>query len=132
MKLTDLTPSRSMIRRRIVRRALRGRCEAVGLDGFRRIGERILDVSPLGMMLAADEEVRVGEAVIVTFQVGEDADTWFDAEAEVARVIEGWREGDPGYAVGLRFTHIDLASRLLLAERLVGHPPPVPQRALRA
>lgn len=132
MKPSSPPSPRSMIRRRVVRRALRGRCEAVGLDGFRRIGERLLDVSPHGMMLAADEEVRIGESVIVTFQVGEDFDVWFDAEAEVARVIEGWREGDPGYAVGLRFTHIDLATRLVLAERLVGHPPPVPQRALRA
>ena len=65
------------------------------------------------------------------FQLGTDQDTWYDAEAEVARIIEGWREGDPGYALGLRFTHIDLSTRLVLAERLVGTPPPVPQRAVR-
>ncbi|MCB9611757.1 MAG: PilZ domain-containing protein [Sandaracinus sp.] len=122
---------RYLSRRRVLRRALRGRCEAVALDGFRRIGERVLDVSPHGMLLAADGEAQVGDTVIVTFQLGTDQDTWYDAEAEVARIIEGWREGDPGYALGLRFTHIDLSTRLVLAERLVGTPPPVPQRAVR-
>jgi hypothetical protein len=122
---------RYLTRRRVLRRALRGRCDAVALDGFRRLGERVLDVSPHGMMLAANDAAQVGDAVIVTFQLGDDLDTWFDAEAEVARVIEGWREGDPGYALGLRFTNIDLGTRLVLAERLVGTPPPVPQRAVR-
>lgn len=122
---------RFLTRRRVLRRALRGRCEAVALDGFRRLGERVLDVSPHGLLLAADDSAKLGDAVVVTFQLGDDHDTWFDAEAEVARVIEGWREGDPGFALGLRFTHIDLASRLVLADRLVGTPPPVPQRAVR-
>ncbi len=122
---------RYLTRRRVLRLALRGRCEAGALDGFRRLGERVLDVSPHGMMLAANDAEQVGDAVIVTFQLGDDLDTWFDAEAEVARVIEGWREGDPGYALGLRFTNIDLGTRLVLAEKLVGTPPPVPQRAVR-
>lgn len=122
---------RYLTRRRILRRALRGRCEAVALDGFRRLGEKVLDVSPHGMLLAADDAAEVGDTVIVTFQLGADEETWFDAEAEVARVIEGWREGDPGYALGLRFTQIDLSTRLVLADRLVGTPPPVPQRAVR-
>ncbi len=116
-------------RRRSCRRALRSRCQAVSLDGFRLLGERILDVSPYGLMVAADREAKVGEQVIVSFEA---KGQWFDALAEVARVIEGWRPWDPGYAVGLRFTDIGLSERLDLASKLRGLPPPVPTRPLRA
>ena len=118
-------------RRRILRRALRGRCQAVGIDGFRLLGDKVLDLSPLGMMVAADAEAVQGEEVIVSFQMPHTGQ-WFDAQAEVARVIEGWRPNDPGYAIGLRFTDIDLDSRMELREQLKGLPPPVPARQLRA
>jgi len=117
-------------RRRIVRRAVRARCQAVRLDDFRLVGERVLDVSPLGMLLAADREMQIGDDVVVSFQLP-DGDEWFDAEARVARVIEGWRPWDPGYCVGLRFTSIDLDARMSLREKLRGLPPPVPARPLR-
>ncbi len=115
--------------RRILRRAARGRCQAVGLDGFRLLGERYLDLSPYGMLLACDAAVQSGEEVIVSFQV--PGAGWFDAEAAVVRVVEGWREGDPGYCIGLEFTRIGVADRLALAEALRGTPPPVPLRHLR-
>ncbi|HJK90926.1 MAG TPA: PilZ domain-containing protein [Polyangiaceae bacterium LLY-WYZ-15_(1-7)] len=125
------TSSRSSVaRRKIVRRALRTPCQAALLDGFELLGERVLDVSPHGMLLAADAEARVGQDVVVSFQIP-GSDTWVDAEAKVARVVGGWREGDPGYAVGLRFTNIALESRIRLGEELRGTPPPVPQRRLR-
>ncbi len=116
-------------RRRIVRRGIRGRCQAVALDGFRLLGEQILDVSPFGLLVAADAESKLGETVVVSFQA---RGRWYDAVAEVARVVEGWRPWDPGYAIGLRFTQISLADRLELRKRLRGVPPPVPRRALRA
>lgn len=117
-------------RRRTLRRATRGRCQAVGLDGFRLLGERILDISPMGMMVAADKEAAAGEEVMVSFQVP-GTDDWVDVEARIARVIEGWRPYDPGYCIGLQFTSIDLATRLMIRENLKGTPPPVPTRRLR-
>ena len=116
-------------RRRTCRRALRSRCQAVALDGFRLLGERVLDISPYGLMVAADQEAKVGEQVVVSFQAKGE---WFDAVAEVARVIEGWRPWDPGYAVGLRFTEIGLPERLEQARRLRGLSQPAPARPLRA
>ena len=117
-------------RRRVVRRALRARCQAVGMEDFKVFGERILDISPYGMMVAADAEVSAGDDVLVSFQLPGDG-RWYDAEAKVARVIEGWRPFDPGYAVGLKFTNIDLDDRLSLRKRLRGIAPPVPTRKLR-
>lgn len=117
------------LRRKIVRRAQRAKCSAVGVDGFRLLGDKILDISPYGLLVAADQEVFVGEEVIISFELG---GKWFDADGEVTRVIEGWRDGDPGYAFGLAFTNISLCDRIDLSERLRGVPPPVPQRAIRA
>ncbi|MFW6067042.1 MAG: PilZ domain-containing protein [Myxococcota bacterium] len=124
---TILVPSH---RRRIVRRAWDGRCHAISLRDFRMIGQRVLDISPYGLLVAADTPVEPGERVMVSFQAPGDTE-WFDAEARVARVIEGWREGDPGYCMGLRFTHIPLERRLELRARLHGLPPPLPRRRLR-
>jgi hypothetical protein len=117
-------------RRRILRRAVRSECQAVATEDFRLLGQRVLDLSPYGLLLAADDGAKPGDEVVVSFQIP-GCRKVFDAEAEVARVIEGWRPFDPGYALGLRFTRIPLEDRLLLQRRLRGTPPPVPQRALR-
>ena len=124
--MNALDPSR----RRVLRRAVRSDCQAVSTDSFRLLGERVLDVSPYGLLLAADDGAEAGEEVFVSFRIP-GCRRVFDAEAEVARVIEGWRPADPGYALGLRFTRIALEDRLFLKARLKGTPPPVPQRALR-
>jgi hypothetical protein len=117
-------------RRRILRRAVRSECHAVATEGFRLLGERVLDLSPYGLLLAADEGATRGDDVLVSFQIP-GCRRVFDAEAQVARVIEGWRPSDPGYALGLRFTSIALEDRIFLTQRLRGTPPPVPQRRPR-
>ncbi len=117
-------------RRLVTRRALRSTCQAVHSESFQLLGERVLDLSPYGMMLAADSPAEIGDEVMVSFQ-DHHGDKWFDAEAIVVRVIGGWREGDPGFALGLRFTNFELESRLELKSRLRGLPPPVPTRKLR-
>lgn len=116
-------------RRRIARRDRRTRCQAVSAQDFRLLGERVIDISPLGLLVAADDGADVGDEVIVSFRAPGGSE-WLDAEAEVVRIVEGWRPGDPGYCIGLRFTSIDLETRMLLRERLQGVPPPVPQRPL--
>ena len=49
----------------------------------------------------------------MTFQMP-DGGRWFDAEAEVVRVIEGYRDGDPGYCAGLKYVEFDRSDRLAL------------------
>lgn len=114
--------------RGVMRRKVNAPCEAVGLEGFRLLGQKILDLSPFGMLVAADAPVHAGEEVVVTFKIPGTAH-WVDATARVARVIEGWRPFDPGYAMGLQFTDISLESRMRLREDLRGCPPPPPARA---
>jgi hypothetical protein len=99
--------------RRTARHVVGARGQAVALDGFRLIGERILDASAEGVLLACDDRVAVGDAVMVSFPVP-DSELWFDAEAEVVRVLRGEREGDPGYCAGLRFVGFDRGDRLAL------------------
>ena len=124
-----LTRTRPRLRRSL-RRAVRTRCQAVAIDGFRLLGVRVLDLSTRGMLLAADTGAELGEEVVLSFESPQGG-PWLDAVAEVTRVIEGWRPWDPGYAVGLRFTRFDSDSRGELLTRLAGLPPPVPTRPLR-
>lgn len=117
-------------RRRSLRRHYRARCQAVELGRFQLIGERILDLSPRGALLACDASVHPGDRVMLSFRAPRDG-AWIDAEGEVARVIEGWRAGDPGYCAGVRFLHVERDVRAELLVRLAGFPPPVPTRRSR-
>ena len=117
-------------KRRIVRRNAVTPCQAVATDDFSLMGEQILDLSPLGALLACDREAKVGSEVLLSFKCPND-ETWVDAAAKVSRVILGYRPGDKGYCAGLTFTDISLRDRMLLNDRLKGTPPPVPQRELR-
>lgn len=114
-------------RRRTLRRAFSTDCQAVRLAGFRLVGERILDLSPRGALLACDGPIDPGDAVILSFRAP-DRGPYVDVVGEVRRVIEGWRAGDPGFCAGLRFTDIDRDAQHELLVRLAGFPPPVPRR----
>ncbi|RZO56802.1 MAG: PilZ domain-containing protein [Sandaracinaceae bacterium] len=114
-------------RRRSARRAYRSRCQAVRLEDFRLVGERILDLSPKGALVAFDDEVHVGEEILLDFRA-----PWLgpfvSVSGRVTRVVHGWREGDPGYAAALAFEHFDPEARRVLRERLVTFPTTRPQR----
>lgn len=114
-----------------VRRAVRARCQAVAENGFRLIGEKVLDLSTEGLMLACDAGVVVGETVLLSIEMPTTRE-WLDAEAVVARVIEGYRDGDRGYCAGLRFSALDFESWRTLRDGLRGALPPVPTRSLRS
>src|SRR5687768_5601600 len=103
--------SYGVVQRRAVRRAVRARCQVVSAAEFDLIGERLLDVSPAGVMLACDVPVALGESMVLTFQAPGREPVFIDAEAEVARVVYGYRTGDPGYCAGLRFTYLERAAR---------------------
>ena len=113
-----------------VRRAVRVDCQAIALNGFRLLGERIVDLSEEGALVAADRDVRIGEKVLVSFRAPQ-SDRWIDVEGRVARIVDGWRPGDPGFAFGLRFDEIDPGSRRILKWSLFGIPPAAPKRGLR-
>jgi hypothetical protein len=110
-----------------MRRALRSRCLAVRLETLRHVGERLLDVSPRGALVACDAKVELGERLLVGFAAPRGG-PWIDAEVEVMRVIGGWREGDPGYCAGVRFLDLEREVREELVVRLAGVPPPIPMR----
>ena len=55
-------------RRRAVRRAYRADCQAVRLAGFRLVGDRILDLSPRGALIAIDRVVVPGEELLLSFR----------------------------------------------------------------
>jgi hypothetical protein len=103
-------------------------CRAVGWGRFDLVGDRLLDLSTRGALLACDREMRPGEEVLLAFRM-----PWLGRYvlvlAEATRVIEGRREGDPGYAVGLRFLDLDPDDRIELSQRLAMLEPPPPARA---
>lgn len=104
-------------RRNGARRRVSLPCRAVHWGRFEVVGERLLDLSPRGALLACDAEVRAGDEVLLAFRM-----PWLGpyvlVVAEVARVLEGWREGDPGYCAGVRFLDLDPGDRAELVERL--------------
>lgn len=120
--------TRTNPRERIVaRRAIKTRCQAVTEDEFRLVGERVLDISTNGVLLACDDGVRLGEALILSINAP-GTDEWFDAEGKVARIIEGYRPNDPGYCAGVRFTALDFESWKTLSRALrnIEEPPKLP------
>lgn len=114
--------------RRAVRRAVRTRCHAVATRDFSLLGERVLDLSPRGMLVACDAPARVGDDVVVSFRAPGQDTLWLDAEAAISRVVHGMREGDPGFCLALDFTYFEKSARNELLCRLAGTPPPIPQR----
>ena len=91
------------------------------MDDFQLVGTRVLDLSPRGAMVACDEEMEVGQELLMSFR-----SPWLGPFVvmlgEVTRVIEGWREADPGYAVGVRFLELEDDVRRELADRLEPFP----------
>lgn len=99
--------------RKTTRHVVRTHGQIVDVENFSLIGERFLDVSSQGCLLACDSGVRSGQRLVMSFRLPTSG-LWFDAEGEIVRVIEGWRDGDPGYAAGVRFLDFDRRARLEL------------------
>jgi hypothetical protein len=116
--------------RRIVRRSLRVDCQVVREHDFKLIGSRGVDLSPMGMLVMAQEHVLTGEPVIVSFRLPMSG-WWFDAEATVARVVHGRRPGDLGRCFGLSFDTLEPDVQVYLRRALRGVPPPLPMREPR-
>ena len=116
--------------RREVRRAISLPCQIVRESDFRLVAEAALDVSPDGMLIKTEIDLKPGENVFVSFRATE-LGIWFDSEARVARVIQGRRPGDKGKAVGINFSTMSRVKRFILRNHLRKIPPPVPRRTQR-
>lgn len=114
--------------RKATRYVVQARGQVVDSESFELLGERILDASAEGCLLACDRPVKKGQKVVLTFQVPSSG-LWFDAEAEVVRVVRGHRVGDPGYCAGLRFQTFDRRDRLTLGVDLRELPRVTAQRS---
>jgi hypothetical protein len=88
----------------------------------------VLDLSPRGMLIACDAPAALGETVLVSFLTPGRTPVWLDAEAEITRLIHGFRAGDAGFCVGLHFKYLERMARIELLSRLAGYPPPIPMR----
>jgi hypothetical protein len=114
--------------RKTLRRAVRSQCTAFSASGYRELGTQVLDLSPEGMLIACNDGVEIGDPIMLFFQAPGRDELWLDAEAEVTRIIQGYRRYDPGYCMGVRFTYLERPERTQLSNRLIGYPPPIPQR----
>ncbi|MCA9584903.1 MAG: PilZ domain-containing protein [Myxococcales bacterium] len=112
--------------RRSVRRFVRGECHVTRSRDLSPVGERLLDLSPDGALVASDAEVLPGETVRVSFRVP-GTDAWFDADAHIARIVHGRRPGDPGRAVAVAFDRAPDEAREALARGLQRVPPTIPK-----
>ena len=116
--------------RREVRRAVGLTCQVVRERDFRLIADQAVDLSPDGMLVSSNQEMEVGESLIVSFKATQ-LGLWFDTEASVTRVIKGRRPGDRGPGIGLSFSSLDRVKRLILRGHLRRVPPPLPRRIQR-
>ena len=91
------------------------------MDDLVLVGDRVLDLSPRGAMIACDEEMAIGQELMISLR-----GPWLGPHVVVlgivTRVIEGWREGDPGYCVGVSFIDLEEEVRRDFTERLVHLP----------
>jgi hypothetical protein len=119
--------------RRAVRRAIRVSCQVVRERDCRLVARRIVDLSPLGMLVVASAPVLTGEPVFAAFRVsiGPRTVLAMDVPATVVRVVHGRRPGDPGHCLGIEFEALDPAAERILRAALRGVPPPLPMREPR-
>ena len=117
--------------RKTVRRAVRSRCTAFAVNDYREIGHQVVDVSPYGMLIVCNDSVELGDPIMLFFRAPGTDELWLDAEAEVTRIVHGFRQYDPGYCMGVRFTYFERPEQKELSHRLIGYPPPIPRRRPR-
>lgn len=125
-----MTPFVHAQQRQAIRRAVQIPCQVVRERDFKLIGARTLDLSPEGMLVKSEADVRPDEKLIVSFKLTA-FNLWFDTEAVVARVVAGRRPGDRGRCLGVSFRGLDAIARHILRGNLRKVPPPVPRRERR-
>jgi hypothetical protein len=120
--MTDESPKIAHVRS--TRRTAAIDCQIVRLRDFRLIADRIVNLSPDGMLVGPADPVLTGEPLMVSFRVPGLAD-WIDAEAVVRRVVHGRRPGETRRSLGIELLDLAGYSRRLLAA-LSRQLPPAP------
>ena len=116
--------------RKSTRHHVRIDCQVVRETDFSLVGHRTLDLSADGMLVRTAGDVSIGEKMLVSFQAT-PLGLWFDAHAEVMRLIKGRRPEDEGRAFGIKFLDMPKVARLILRGHLRRMPPPLPKRPRR-
>ena len=116
--------------RKTTRRGVAIEVQVVEEEEFVLLGMEASDLSVDGMLVASEAIPALGTPVVVSFKAP-GTEVWIDAEATVARLSRGRRNGDRVKGLGLRFARMSADSRSILARSLIGRPPPVPGRHLR-
>lgn len=105
-------------------------CRVLAESGDRFFEGPTLDVSTEGLRILSEAMVEIGEPVVISLRLPRQA-TYIDAQARVARIEHGVRDGDPGRAIAFEFTAMDQADRYRLYYSTQALPPPMPRRASR-
>jgi hypothetical protein len=116
--------------RRTLRHAVTVTCHVVRERGFVLLGERGLDLSATGMLLASCCHAVPGEPVFIALEVP-GTSRWIDTLGTVARVVRGRRPGDPGPCIGLNFGPLSSEDNRLVRWALRRKAPPLPARPTR-
>src|SRR5688572_31070776 len=82
------------------RRAARLACQLVRERDFRLIADRIIDLSPRGLLVGPADPVLTGEQLLLSFCLP-GSTYWIDGEAVVTRVVHGRRPGEYSRGLGL-------------------------------
>lgn len=114
-----------------MRHAIQLPCQVVREKDFRLLGATTLDLSPDGMRVGSEQDVAVGDKVLVSFRAPTPVELWFDTDATVTRIEHGRRPKDKGRALGLEFGNLSEVARLVLRGNLRRLAPPVPRRDKR-
>jgi hypothetical protein len=102
-------------------------CEAVADADFRRVGERLMDLSKEGALLRTYRELSLGDEILLAFQAPRTRQ-WIDARGIVVRKIRGVRKEDRGEGVGLFFLPLEPMHEAVLNAALERVPPTLPAR----
>jgi hypothetical protein len=107
--------------RRPSRHALRMPCQVVREKDFALVADRMVELSEGGMLVVPRMRVLTGESLIVSFMAPYSR-SFVDAEATVARVVHGRRDGDGGFALGLSIDWMDRIARELIRGQIAHLP----------
>ena len=91
-------------------------CQCVTDEDFFLLGDRVVDLTPQGLLLRANGvAAKLGETVVVSFKPPR-SHVWIDTEAKVVRLVTGSRPGAPG--IGLALSDLSPFERGLLEAAL--------------
>ncbi len=110
---------------RAPRRATRIACQLVRESDFQLIADRILDLSPGGLLVGPADPVLTGERLLLSFRVP-GTPYWIDTETVVARVVHGRRPGEYSRGLGLSFEGLLPFARFMLESAIEKLPPVAP------